>query len=275
MSMVSATPTLAQVDLSGVWGQKQHEDRLERGPGPTVGDYTGLPINDAARLRGDTWDASKWSVLEHQCDPHPADYAPFGPAHMRIQPEIDPISQAVTAWHTTMNFMLPERTIWMDGRPHPPEDAAHTWQGFSTGHWEGDMLVVTTTHLKEGWIRRNGIPSSDRRTLTEYWIRQNDHITLVSIVDDPAYLAEPMIRTVNWILNNGYNMLGTKCIPRVEVAQRLAGNVAHRLPGENPYLREFAEAHRLPLEAVRGGVDTIYPEYEQRLRELLGRETGR
>jgi len=41
----------------------------------------------------------------------------------------------------------------MDGRPHPPEYAAHTWQGFSTGKWDGDVLTVTTTHLKIGWIQ--------------------------------------------------------------------------------------------------------------------------
>ncbi len=52
-------------------------------------------------------------------------------------------------------------TIYMDGRPHPSENAPHTWQGFSTGEWEGDMLKVTTTHLKEGWIRRNGLPRSE------------------------------------------------------------------------------------------------------------------
>ena len=75
----------------------------------------------------------------------------------------------------------------MDGRPHPPEYAAHTWQGFSTGKWEGDMLTVTTTHLKIGWIRRNGIPRSDKAVLTEHWIRHDNNLTLVSIINDPVY----------------------------------------------------------------------------------------
>ena len=195
---------------------------------------------------------------------------------MRIRPEVDPRSQEVIAWHVALHWMLPQRTIWMDGRPHPTDHAAHSWQGFSTGRWEGDMLVVATTHLKEGWIRRNGIPSSERRALTEYWIRQDGYLTLVSVIDDPVYLTEPMIRTSNWTLNNGYSFSGgSECAPRVEVAQRTGGNVAHRLPGENPYLAEFAEAVRLPLEAVRGGVNTLYPEYEERLRELLGFEVAR
>ena len=39
----------------------------------------------------------------------------------------------------------------------------HTAMGFSTGKWDGDILVVTTTHLKEGWTRRNGLTRSDSR----------------------------------------------------------------------------------------------------------------
>jgi hypothetical protein len=41
-----------------------------------------------------------------------------------------------------------ERTIWLDGRPHPSENDRYTWQGFSTGVWSGNMLTITTTHLK-------------------------------------------------------------------------------------------------------------------------------
>ena len=55
----------------------------------------------------------------------------------------------------------------MDGRAHPPENARHTYEGFSTGGWEGNKLVVETSHLKAGFIRRNGIAHSDRARMTE------------------------------------------------------------------------------------------------------------
>src|SRR5215471_15651390 len=42
---------LAQVDFSGEWAPRFHEDQPERVPGPPLGDYLGLPINDAARRR--------------------------------------------------------------------------------------------------------------------------------------------------------------------------------------------------------------------------------
>ena len=51
----------AQKDLSGMWGQRFHEELPERGAGPEIGDYAGLPVNDAARLRADSWVAVSFS----------------------------------------------------------------------------------------------------------------------------------------------------------------------------------------------------------------------
>jgi hypothetical protein len=258
----------AEKDLSGMWGQRFHEDSPERGGGPDIGDYTGLPINDAARLRADSWTASKWTIPERQCEPHPADYGPRGPASLRIASTVDPISQDVVAWHVTIMWQLQQRTIWMDGRPHPSAYAEHSWQGFSTGEWEGDMLKVTTTHLKEGWVRRNGLPRSDKATLTEYFIRNDDYLTLVTIVEDPVYLTEPLVRTSDWVLDPGVQLSPFSCIPTVEI-ERPRGAVPHYLPGENPYLEEYAEREGLPLEAARGGAATMYPEYQQVIQRAL------
>jgi len=255
----------AQVDLSGAWGQRFHEDLPERGAGPEIGDYLGLPINDAARLRADSWTAGKWTMLERQCEPHPADYAPRGPASMRITSTVDPVSQEVVSWHTTMMWMLPQRTIYMDDRPHPSPNAQHTWQGFSTGEWEGDMLKVTTTHLKEGWLRRNGLPRSDRATLIEYFIRHGNYLTLVTVVKDPVYLTEPLVRTSNWVVDQGFQLSPFSCIPTIEI-ERPRGAVPHYLQGANPYLSEFAEKRGIPVDAARGGSETMYPEYLPRLR---------
>ena len=264
----ASAPALAQKDLAGMWGQRFHEDSPERGGGPEIGDYTGLPINDAARLRADSWTASKWTVPERQCEPHPADYGPRGPAALRIESTVDPISQDVVAWHVTIMWQLQHRTIWMDGRPHPSRHALHSWQGFSTGGWEGDMLKVTTTHLKEGWVRRNGLPRSDKATLTEYFIRNDNYLTLVTVVDDPVYLTEPLVRTSDWVLDPGVQLSPFSCIPTVEI-ERERGSVPHYLPGTNPYLYEFAGEHGLPAEAWRGGADTMYPEYVPVLRRAI------
>jgi len=257
----------AQVDISGQWDTKRHEDAPERGPGPEIGDYTGLPINAEARSRADTWDAEKWTQPEHECEPHPADYGARGGGNMTTWHEMDPLTLEIRAWHTEMTWMQPKRTIYMDGRAHPPEDAVHTWQGFSTGQWVADMLKVTTTHLKEGWIRRNGIPRSENATLVEYYIRHGNYFTLVTVVKDPVYLTEPFIRTSNFVLNLGYQPNTSTCIPSVEI-EHPKGWVAFHLPGENPFLNEYSVKYGIPIEAARGGADTMYPEYRAKMKRM-------
>ena len=257
---LAALPAVAQIDLSGEYNGIFNEDQPERIPGPEIGDYLGLPITDAARLRGESWDASILTLPEHQCKPHPADYGPRGPAKLRLWPEVDHDTQQIVAWHTHIEWQAPERTIWMDGRPHPPEYAAHTWQGFSTGKWEGDVLTVTTTHLKIGWIRRNGIPRSDRATLVEHWIRHGAHLTLVSIVNDPVYLTEPFVRSTDFMETPRQQIDPYPCESVVEVP-RAKGEVPAHLPGANPFLTEFRDRLKLPANSVRGGAQTMYPEY--------------
>jgi hypothetical protein len=261
-----APPTLG-MDLSGEWAPRFHEDQPERIPGPDIGDYLGLPINDAARQHGDAWDASILTLPEHQCKPHPADYSPRGPANLRIWREIDHDTQQLVAIRTHISWQQPERTIWMDGRPHPPEYAAHTWQGFSTGKWDGDMLTVTTTHLKMGWIRRNGIPRSDKAVLTEHFVRHGDYLTLISVIDAPPYLTEPFVRTTNWAIDPHQQIAPYPCQAVVEI-ERPQGVVPHHLLGSNNFLREFAAKEGLPFEPTRGGAETMYPEYMLKLQGM-------
>jgi hypothetical protein len=263
-------PCFGQVDPSGEWAPRFHEDQPERIPGPEIGDYLGLPINDAARLRGDTWDASLLTLPEHQCKPHPSDYAWRGPANLRIWKEVDTPTQNVLAFHTHISWQAPERTIWMDGRSHPPEYAAHTWQGFSTGKWDGDILTITTTHLKEGWIRRNGIPRSDKATVTEHVIRHGDYLTVSVVINDPLYLTEPFVRTTNWVMDPRQSIVPYPCQAVVEI-ERPKGAVPNHLPGTNKFLAEFPRRFGIPEEAARGGAETMYPEYRVKIKATPAR----
>jgi hypothetical protein len=256
----------AQVDLAGQWATRQHEDSLERGGGPEVGEYQGLPINDANRLRADSWSASLWTVPEHQCIPHPADYGPNF-SNLQIWKELDPHNNATIAWHTQMAWMTPTRTIWMDGRPHPPEYVAHTWEGFSTGKWEGDMLTVETTHLKPAYVRRDGLARSEKGTLREHFIRNGNVLTWISIVTDPVYLTKPYIKSRNFYADPGVAIPDYPCSKAIEIP-RAEGAIPHYLPGTNPSLTEWAAKNHLPAEAARGGAETMYPEYMLKLNTL-------
>jgi len=217
-------------------------------------------------MRGDSWSASLWTVPEHQCIPHPADYGPNF-SQLVMWSDVDPVTKQVVAWHTEMSWMNPIRTIWMDGRPHPPAYAPHTWQGFSTGKWEGDMLTVETTHLKPAYVRRNGLARSEKATVREHFIRNADVLTIVTIVTDPVYLTEPYIKTRNFQVEPGYHMTTYPCSVDVEI-DRPAGEIPHYLPGANPFISEAAAKHKMPLEPARGGADTMYPEYMEKMKSM-------
>jgi hypothetical protein len=260
-----ARPAFAQIDFSGEWAPLYHEDSPERLPGPELGDYLELPLNDAARMRADSYDADRISVVqEYQCRPHGADYAMRGLGNIRISREIDQASQRLIAFHLHFLAWDSERTIWMDGRPHPNDLAPHTWQGVSTGVWEGNMLTITTTHLKENYIRRNGVPRSDKATFTEHWARHGDWLTVITVIDDPVFLTEPLVRSDNWFLDPGQSIGVFGCETAAEVPAP-EGKVPHWLPGTNPNLKEFANWYGLPAEATRGGAETLYPEYRAKL----------
>jgi glyoxylase-like metal-dependent hydrolase (beta-lactamase superfamily II) len=125
---------------------------------------------------------------------------------------------------------------------------------------------VLTTHVKAGWLQRNGVAHSDQATMTERFIRHGNVLTVVSIVDDPIYLEEPFIRTTNWVLNPGMEIRRTQFDVVDEVAGRQKGDVPHYLPGSPGALQkltEFATHVRLPSAAARGGAATMYPEYQR------------
>jgi hypothetical protein len=256
-------PAFAQMDLVGEWGQLFHEDAIERLAGPDIGDYAGLPINDAARMAADAWNADILSIPEHQCKPHPADYSPRGPAMLQIWKEVDPASRQVIAFRTHISWQAPERWIYMDGRPHPDEFAAHTWQGFSTGEWQGQILKVRTTHLKKGWIRRNGVPRSDKAELTEYFWRHGDVLTWTVIINDPIYLTEPMVRSSDFRWAPTQNVGNYPCLIVTEL-DHPQGWVPHWLPGENPDLELYSKTHDVTQEAARGGAATMLPEFRKK-----------
>jgi hypothetical protein len=270
LALLSGVPAFAQTDLSGEWSARYHEDPLDRRNGPELGEYVGTPITDAARLHAESWDANLLALPEHQCIPHSADYENSF-SNLRIWKEVDPLTKEIVAWHTMMQWMTPERTIYMDGRPHPPEYAPHTFQGFSTGKWNGSMLTVTTTHLKFAWIRRNGIPRSDQATLTEHFVRHGDVLTWITVVNDPVYLTEPFIRSRSFVIDpNQATFPPYPCGPEDEVEEIAVrpGVVPHFLPGTNNQLFEFADKFGIPREAAMGGAETLYPEYQKKLREL-------
>jgi len=259
-------PAFAQVDFTGEWAPRFYEDQPERVPGPELGDYLGLPVTEAARMRADTWDASIQTLPEWQCRPHSADYIWRGPSNLHIWKEVDPVSRQITAFHAEWLRSI-DNIYYLDGRPHPSANAPHTWGGFATAKWDGDILTVTVTHLKEGYVRRNGVPRSDLATVTEHWMRHGNWLTVMTIVNDPVYLSEPFVRSTDYQLDEHQLVPPYPC-DVVEEVERSRGVVPNLLPGTNPSLNDFAANHNLPIEATRGGPETMYPEYRNKLATM-------
>jgi len=259
--VVWARPAAAQVDLTGTWSPRYQEDFSERVPGPELGDYTGLPLTDGARRYAESWDPARITMPEEQCRVHISPYIYRGPTNIAIWDERDPGTRELIAIKHRISTFDQERTIYMDGRPHPPAYAPHTWMGFSTGVWQGNMLVVTTTHIKKGWLRRNGVPESDLATLTEYFVRTGDVLTRISAISDPVYLTEPLVKSEEFVLNTQgvpHRAWLYKCKPVVEVV-RPEGAVPHYLPGKNPFLQEYRNRYKLTESVTRGGAAQTYP----------------
>jgi hypothetical protein len=92
----SALPASAQNDLSGEWIPVQEEDNTGN---TELGDWVGIPMNDASRLRSAAWDASIQTLPEWQCRPHGSAYISRGPSQLKIWKEVDPSSRETVAWH--------------------------------------------------------------------------------------------------------------------------------------------------------------------------------
>jgi hypothetical protein len=264
--VLTAQTASAQIDISGNWVSSQENYRPRGNAG--IGDYTGLPLNDAGRLRADTWDASVLSQRERQAQPHNTQYYQFRSA-ARIEKVLDPMTRQLVAYSLCCEFGNADRTIWLDGRPHPPEYAERTWQGFSTGKWVGNTLTVTTTHLRTGYLERNGAPASMKSTVTEHFIRHGDQLTLVQIVTDPAYLEMPLIRTMDFVLNPV--IANRPAATRFEIVDEIPdlqkGYVASYALGAKH--TDWARFVGLPWEASRGGKASLFPDYLPTLRQMV------
>ena len=254
-------------DPAGEWTAPFQEDRSERGYGPEIGDYLGVPLNDAARFAADAWDAVVVGLPENMCKGHSADHSWREPATVRIWKDVSAETEQVTAYHTFIQLMGPEETIYMDGRSHPPDYAPYTWQGFSTGKWEGDILAVTTDHLKNNLLRWDGIPRSEKSVLSRHFMRHGNYLTLAVVIYDPAYLTEPWIGTLDYVYTPGKNITAYPCEAVTEI-DRPEGAVPSRMPGANAFLNEFPARHGIPPEATRGGAETMYPEYIEKMKTM-------
>lgn len=202
----------AQVDLTGFWVALVTEDWLWRMVTAPRGDATSVPLNPAGRRVAGEWDPEKDAASGEAC-------RPFGAAGLMRMPLRLRIS-----WHDENTLKIEtdagEQTRLLHfGGGAPP--AEKSWQGYTTAEWTKPVggfdlravlsgkppmpsdgapkgsLKAVTTHLRAGYLRKNGLPYSENAELTEYFSRVsafgNEYLTILSIVHDPMYLASDFI----------------------------------------------------------------------------------
>jgi hypothetical protein len=254
---------LAQFELSGSWAARNSE-ALSGDVIPV--DYTGLPLNDEARFRALSYSESTLAMIERQCAGWPAFYFVQGPFGLRIWNDTEPIKGNTISWTIGAWEDRPAITIWMDGRPHPSEYAEHTRAGFTTGKWEGNTLVAYTTHIKAGFIRKTGPPSSDLATMTTRFFRHGEILTVLAVIEDPIYLAEPMVLTKSFVNSAApLSPVGPPCVSTYE-GRTAADGVPHYVPEKNPFVDEMTTKYHVPRDAALGVPETLYPEYRKKIK---------
>jgi len=197
----------APIDLTGYWVSIVTEDWRYRMVTPAPGDYQGVPMTAAAVKVADAWDPAKDEAAGDQCKSYGAPAILRVPEHIHITWQDDQTLKLETdAGKQTRIFHFGNGKGAGSGEEVAPGDA-HTLQGDSVAQWEtqreggrpvGGSLRVTTSHLKAGYLRKNGVPYSDNAALTEYYDlvkeRNGDTLLVVTIVvTDPMYLREPFI----------------------------------------------------------------------------------
>ena len=195
----------APFDLSGYWVSMVTDDWRYRMLTPPKGNADYIQVNAEARKVMDAWDPAKDEASGEACRGYGAGGIMRLPSRLHITWDDDnTMKMDIDTGTQTRRFVF-------GGVPAASEPS---WQGSSSARWmfppgargrgaerpSTGQLVVTTTRMRPGYVRKNGIPYSANATFTEYYVRLVDddgqeYLAVTTIVDDPQYLALPYIKT--------------------------------------------------------------------------------
>jgi hypothetical protein len=213
----------APFDITGYWVSIVTEDWRTRMFTPLKGDFSGIPISVEGRKVAEAWDPVRDEAEENQCKSYGAAAIMRVPGRFHIVWENENTLKIETDSGMQTRFLHFSGTL--PQRPNPQ------LQGYSTAAWERQLgssggdgrgpgpsgsLKVVTVNLKPGYLRKNGVPYSDKTVVTEFYdlVHEPDSEWLIvkTIVDDPVYLQRPFITSTNLrrqIDSSGWNP--TKC----------------------------------------------------------------
>jgi hypothetical protein len=123
---------------------------------------------------------------------------PGGIVKLHTTPQLRKIVQIPGLLITLNEMDATYRQIFTDGRPLPRVDIP-SFKGYSSGHWDGDTLVVETVGFSDGmWLDRSGSPMTDGAKITERFRRVNyGRMEIEMTIDDPTAYTKPWTITMN------------------------------------------------------------------------------
>jgi len=181
----------APIDITGYWVAFVTEDWRFRMITPRKGDYQPVPMTPEARKVADAWDPAADEAAGNQCKAYGA------AAIMRLAARFHITWQDDNTLRVDSDAGKQTRLFHFNAPSASPGE--RTWQGYSSAQWEKPAsLKVTTTNLRPGYLRKNGVPYSENATVTEYFDigpipgGSGGQVLLVTaIVDDTQYLRQP------------------------------------------------------------------------------------
>jgi hypothetical protein len=195
----------APIDLTGYWVSYVTENWRYRMVTPAKGEYRRIPASPAALPIIAGWDPAADERAGDQCKSYGAGAIMSVPGRLHITwQDGNTLRIDTDAGKQTrlLRFTTPPAGRTSSG---PPSANASTWQGDSIARWErvpspdtGGSLSVVTARMRAGYLRKNGVPYSDRATVTEHFdvapLPDGGQLLLVNtIVEDPVYLNGPYI----------------------------------------------------------------------------------
>jgi len=181
----------ALTDLTGYWVAYVTEDWRFRMITPRKGDFQAVPMNEEGRRVANAWDPAADEAAGNQCKAYGA------AAIMRQAARFHITWQDENTLRVESDAGMQARLFHFNSAPAAPGE--RTWQGYSNAQWERpSSLKVTTTNLRAGYLRKNGVPYSESAIVTEYFDKAPapggaEVLLVTSIVDDPKYLAQQFI----------------------------------------------------------------------------------
>jgi len=157
------------------------------------GQYSGLVLSAKAQEQVKNYDFAEEFTREFTCTQPSVAFYMQAPFPMEIYQDSKLLVMR-------MEYYDMVRVIFLDGRQHPPADAPHTKNGHSIGHWEGDELVVDTTHIAAATFMNNGFSHSDNLHLSERFKLSADGQVLLAtqISEDPEVFQGMAARLMAW-----------------------------------------------------------------------------